>query len=154
MDEITSVHGIYSYRIDEVWPEIEPMLEEAIKYSDGKFTAKCVKDALTTKEMQLWVAVNKKEKIQAFAVTQIVNYPAKRVMIIMFASGSCLEKWLHFIHILKNYAEYQDCRSIEIYGRKGWEKKLAPYGYQTIHSVYRLELKGGYHEEDLDEKRI
>lgn len=153
-NEIASVHGIYSYNIDDVWPVIKPMLERSLDYADGKFSAKSVRDALITKAMQLWVAVTKDEIIKAFAITQIVNYPNKCVLIIMFAGGESMQSWLRYINILQNFAAFHECEAVEIYGRNGWEKALAPYGYVKIHSVYRLATRTAKHEKDMDEISI
>lgn len=149
-DTIKSVHGVFSYNIDSVWHVIEPMLDKALKHADGKYTARSVKDALITKSMQMWVAVTEKEIIKAFAITQIINYPDKKVLSIMFAGGVDMKNWLHFIHILQNFGKFHDCLAIEIYGRAGWEKVLAPYGYEKIHSVYRLDIGKTKDEKNMD----
>lgn len=142
-DEVTEFFGIVSHDIDMAWPDVEPLLQRAIKYSDDKFDTQSIYEALIARDMQLWVATTATHEIKAFAITEIVDYPTKTVMLIMFAAGFQMEKWLHYIHVLKRYAYHHKCDSIEIYGRKGWAKKLAKYGYEQIHAVYRLDLTTG-----------
>lgn len=148
MEPIVTVHGILSYAIEENWFLVKDLINSALDYSDYKFTEKSVRDACIRKEMQLWVAESKKN-IEACAVTQIVDYPGKKILIIMFAAGKFVENWLPFIHILDKYAYHNGCRSIEIYGRKGWVKKLSPFGYEQIHAVYRKDLRADEHEKDI-----
>lgn len=146
-----SVHGIFSYNIDDVWQQVAPFLNEAISYSDGKFTLRKLHDLLVAKHMQLWVAVTKKNIIKACAVTEIVDYPAKRVLFIVFAAGIEMHEWIKNIEVLQNFAAYHDCEAVEIYGRPGWEKVLKDYGYIKTHSVYRLQLGRPDYEKDLHE---
>lgn len=146
-----SVYGIFSYNIDDVWHKVENYLKDAIKYSDGKFTIRKLHDLLIAKHMQLWVAADKKNNIKACAVTEIVDYPAKRVLLIVFAAGIGLEEWIHHIEVLQNFAAYHDCEAVEIYGRAGWEKVLKKYGYSKTHSVFRLQLGRPDYEKDLHE---
>ncbi len=152
-DEI-SLHGVFSYLVPDLWHDIAPMLVESLKYADGKFSLRSVFDALITKNMQLWIGVTKKNEIKAFAITEIVNYPAKKVLIIQFAGGHDMDTWLHNIDGLQNFAKFHDCEAVEIYGREGWAKKLLPYNYAKIHSVYRLEIGKSKNAKDLDEISI
>lgn len=135
------LHGILSHQIDCVWHHVLPMLEKSLGYADGKYSAEKILGFLLSKQMQLWIAIRAgSPEIRAFAITEIIHYPEKKVMLIMFASGKKSCEWIHFIEELKGFAQHHDCRSIEIYGRKGWERKLRPFGYVKIHYVYRLEL--------------
>ena len=143
MDDLMDCFGIVAGDIDIAWPYVEPLLQRAMRYSDRKFDTQSIYEALIARDMQLWVATTASQEIKACAITHIVDYPQKTVMIIMFAAGFQMDKWLHFIHILKRYAQHNDCDSIEIYGRNGWAKKLAKYGYEQIHAVYRLDLTTG-----------
>ena len=138
----SKIFAVKSYEIDKVWGKIKPLIYETLRYADGKYTVEKIKGCLNRKEMQLWLAGLNEKDIDAYAITQVVNYPSKCVLLILFAAGKASDNWLHFIEDLKKYAQLQGCSAIEIYGRKGWEKKLKPFGYECIHQVYRLELVG------------
>lgn len=147
--------GVNKLILDKVWFEIESMLIETLKFADGKYSAQSVYDALLSEHMQLWVAAPDDKPPQAFAVTQIVSYPTKKIMLIMFAGGVKFNEWLPFIEYLKMFAMEHRCEAVEIYGRDGWKKKLFPYGFDQIHSVYRCTLaKDQSHEKNLDKKRF
>ena len=154
MKKMLEMEGILSHEIDSVWEKVSPMLNKALRYSFGKYTTESIREFLKGEQMQLWVGIDYYE-IRAFTITQIVNYPGKKILIIMFAGGSDLSGWLSYIEILKRFAKKKGCDGIEIYGRNGWVKKLKPFGYVHIHNVYRQELSGAHrHAKDMDQKRI
>lgn len=135
----------------DLWQDVLPMLIKALEYADGKYTLRSIFDALITKNMQLWIAVTQKNEIKAFAITEIVNYPGKRVLLILFAGGEEVDTWLDKIEYLQNFAHFNDCQAVEIYGREGWAKKLLPHNYVKIHSVYRYEIgKSKHGKENMD----
>ena len=89
--------------------------------------------------MQLWVAFDN-DGLCAMEVTQIINFPRKKVLMLVFTAGRRAENWLHLIDELKIFAKQHGCTSIEGYGRPGWEKLSAPLGFKKIHTIFKLPL--------------
>src|SRR5678816_599502 len=115
MKQSIRMQGIYSHDVESVWDQVCPMLELAMDYADGKYSCEKVFTFLTNKQMQLWVGYNDEGKIQGFAITEIVLYPDKKVLIIMFASGTDVDEWIGYLEDLQRFADDCDCKSVEIY---------------------------------------
>ena len=136
-------HYIYAIppgEIDRHWFLVEHKLGNAIAYSDNKYSLSSVYEAIKNEEMQLWL-IKSAYDLQAVVVTQIVDYPEKRVCLIMFTGGDKIDTYKHLISDISRFARYNRCKSIEFYGRHGWLKKISVLGFDHIHSVFRLELK-------------
>lgn len=135
-----SVYGVLSTDIDLVWDQCVPHLKRAIEYSDEKYSLESIKNGLESRTMQLWVYM--KGDIKACMVTQLVNYPTKRVCLILFLGGSLMHEWLRFMTLIEEWARSNHCEAIEIYGRPGWAKVL---GWEQIHVVLRKNLHESTH---------
>ena len=106
-----------------IWENVLPHIEAMEPHSEGELSPVDFYEALTNAEMQLWVAIEKKE-ILASMITQIVPYPRKRVLRIISIGGEDMEKWLGFMSLLEEWALSVGCTSLECWGRKGWLKVL------------------------------
>lgn len=133
------MYGVLSHSIDKVWPEVSVLLAPAVLYSDGKYEVEDVYKSLTERDMQLWVAF-KNKGLCATCVTQIINYPRKKVMFLLFIAGIQSINWLHLADDLAQFAREHGCQSVEGYGRPGWEKLGVPFGFKKIHTIFRLDL--------------
>lgn len=140
MEKALNILAISTAGIDRIWFDVEEMIAESLKYSDGKFSLDSVYQNLKTAALQLWI-ISEDKKIKAFIITQIIQYPAKKILVFMFIGGSEFEAWEHFIETFKSFAKHHHCEAIEGYGRKGWFKKIMNLGFEQIHSVYRLALE-------------
>lgn len=131
-----NIYAVFSHQIPEVWEKVLPLVKSALDYSDGKFTPDSVKAALEAREMQLFIVG---ENISAIAITQIQQYPAKRVLVFEFCAGKDIDRWLFdLVSEIERWAVEQGCDAIEAVGRPGWEKVL---GWERIHVVVRKPLK-------------
>ena len=135
------IYGVLSNALDEVWHEVVPFLENAIEYSDGKFSLRDTRENLEKTLAQLWVGYDSEGLCVTF-VTEIIEYPQKRVLLIKFLGGRRFDTWVHRIDFLREFAYEKGCTAIELYGRPGWEKVLKKFSYQKMYSVLVLDLKG------------
>lgn len=134
------MYGVLSTHIDSIWPDVASLLERAIIYSDGKYQIDDVYQFLKDRAMQLWVAFNNEGLLKACCISQIVSYPRKKVLILIFVAGIDSTEWIHFADVLKEFAMDKQCQSIEFYGRPGWEKLTKQLGFKKIHTVFKFDL--------------
>lgn len=135
-----NVYGVLFSEIEKVWDKVCPLIAQAVQYSDGRYSTDSVKKSLISRNMQLWVYAN--NDIKSCAVTQISNYPLKKVCTVLFSAGKDVGEWLRFIILIEEWARQNHCDDIDIYGRPGWERLL---GWERIHVAIRKNLHESSH---------
>jgi hypothetical protein len=134
------IQGVLSSAIEQVWDEVKPLLLRALQYADSKYNDEDIFIALKNGEMQLWLVFDDKGDMCAFCITRIICYPREKRAAILFTSGHNVMEWVHFNEVIGAWATSNGCSTLEVYGRPGWEKLLAPYGYEKIHTVLKVKL--------------
>lgn len=132
--------GVPSSDIDLYWVHAEPLLAKTLEYCDGRYETIDIYKFLKDRDMQLWVSYNDDKKMAVACVTEIIQYPRKKVMNIVFLAGIESETWLHCCENLKAFALSHGCQSVYGYGRKGWEKVSKPLGFKPIHTIYKFDF--------------
>lgn len=125
--------------INEIWPTVEPIIKSAVSRSRGKYTTGDVMVGLMEGYMQLWTVVDG-DDIAGACVTEIIDYPSKKVFVIMFLAGEDWDNWNEAHEVLEHHARAKDCDSIEIWGREGWAKLLPKMGYEKTMIVMEKAL--------------
>lgn len=133
------LHPIASAHLDKVWHMAAPLIEQALVYADGKYNLESIYKAISERNKQLWVATYDHDLI-AVCVTEITIYPCKKVLTVFASAGIRMDSWLDFLQPIMAWGKSQGCEAAEIYGRKGWERILAKYGYEHVSTVIRAKL--------------
>ena len=133
------MHPIANEHLDKVWDLAAPLVSRALDYSDGKYSLEAIYEALAARDMQLWVATLDHELV-ACCVTEIIIYPNKKVLTIFASAGVGLHNWLGCLSPILEWGKSQGCQASEVYGRPGWARVLAKYGFEKIHTVLRAKL--------------
>ena len=128
------VTGLYSSNIKEWWPDAKPFIERALERSMGEYEAEDIRAALEINDMQMWVAVDD-EKVIAVMVTQIVNYPRKRFCDLVLGAGTRLDEWKPGLRMIQDWAKFNKCDALRIFGRKGWVRSLGMAENFTVMSM-------------------
>ncbi len=127
--------------INEVWDEVRPLLEPAVQVTNGRYTTYDVYVALNQHTMHLWIAADDARTIQGVEVTQIIDYPSKRVLSSLFTGGLRVREWRDpLMQILIRWARDNGCEAIEGCGRAGWVKMLQPFGVKTGLVQFEMEV--------------
>lgn len=124
--------GTSTARADEferLWARNAGYLEPAL---NGAFTLDDVRATILAGNATLWPLE------RSAVVTEILEYPAKRVLRIWLAGGE-LSELLAFLPAADNYAHECGCSAIEIDGRKGWARVLP--GYTEARVVLTKEIE-------------
>ena len=118
---------------------VRPLLERAVILDRGKSTVDDVLDKIRKEEDVLWVVCNVHHDILACVVTSLDVYPTKKkVCTVRWAAGKHVHQWKDLMHFLIEYAENEQCQSIEIHGRPGWGR-LFPQ-FIELYRVFEKEL--------------
>lgn len=120
-----------------IWPNISKYMEGAAKYTYGRFDVEDIKSGLLKEKQQLWIAFD--DKIYGAVITEIIQYPKMRTLVMHFTGGMELQKWKpEMLKALQSYAKSKECAAIESYGRRGWEKVFKNDGFKSKFMYYEL----------------
>jgi hypothetical protein len=127
--------------IDQVWTDIESYIEGAAKYTHGRYTADDIRQTFKKGGQQLWIAYD--DKIYGAVITEIIQYPQMRALIMHFTGGIELSKWKNeMLSVLRSFAKDANCQTIESFGRTGWKKVFSKDGFKSKFMFYELPIEG------------
>jgi len=116
--------------LDETWWAFVPYIADALAYSAGEYRASDIREAVEAHRMQLW-GVEGPEGIAGAVVTQIINYPRKRILECVLLSGDEAKQWIaQAKDTLEAFARHRDCAMARLKGRPGWVRVMQQHGYQ------------------------
>ena len=85
----------------------------------------------------LWVAFDKDHKIDGIGTTELVNYPARKILAVQFLGGDNFNDWVWEINQrFQDWAIDNDCDGIEATARMGFWKWLQQDGYERAYVTY------------------
>lgn len=135
------IYGIETSMLDRAWDEIKPFIELGLEHAQDELTAIDVYN-LIKQHVVVPIVMGYEGEILAVVTLELSEKPNKRIMSLMTAGGTSIDKWLdEFLEIATQLAVEQNCDAIYITGRRGWEKKLKRYGYNYAYTVLTKELK-------------
>ena len=127
--------------IEGAWPAVKHMVEAALSDSLGRLDADDVLELLRDGGMQLWamVTADGEPEVVAVLVTEIIDYPRKRVLDLALMGGARMDLWLSALPVLEQWAAQQGIHQLQIHGRRGWARAT---GYPERGAVLVKEIGG------------
>jgi hypothetical protein len=137
------IEGIRSENIEVWWSLVQEYLISALEYSLGEYSIGDIKKACLTRDMQLWVEIGK--EVEGALITKINNYPQKKVLVMMLAGGKVFADNNFKIieeseELLTRFAKEKGCTYIQLFGRRGWIKKMNKLQYKHNRVVLTKEI--------------
>jgi len=117
--------------VDQIWPYAGGMIRAAIERTNLSDFADIEKQVLAGEQL-LWLAVS--DHIEAAATTHL----SRNVCTLTACSGHQRERWLPLFKKIEQYAAAEGCKTMRIYGRKGWERVLD--GYRAEYVILEKQL--------------
>lgn len=125
-----SVQYIRPEDLAQVWPLAMPLLAPAIAQSEGRYDIRAVHEQLTKRYALLWLVRDGSDVAAAFTSRDAV-YPRATYLCIDFLGGGRLAEWVETAdRVLGSYATDAGFAGVEMLGRRGWVRTLAPFGWQ------------------------
>ena len=116
-----------------VWDEAKEHLRRFEKRARGNCTVDDIGKRILADEQQLWIVINDDKKIIGAIVSQVWDYPRKKVMEIVACGGDSERELNEYIYqsieVLKDFALENYCDVMRIEGRRGWERPLKELGF-------------------------
>lgn len=109
--------------IPYIWGDVVPLLNEALKHSEGELLSDDLLDHLDNEDLKMWIALQDGDVI-ACMVTEIIEYPRKKIVRVITLAGRDMDLWYDFLPLVEGYAIRNDCSALEAWTRKGMTRKL------------------------------
>lgn len=123
------------------WGVIAPMLEKAIEHNHQELTLVDVANMIVEEKSQLWVIIHNRQP-KAACVTEIIQYPRKKVCRIVLLGGTSFEEWKDILIDLENWALMNGCIELDAYCRPGMARKAKVMGFEEGAIVMTKNLRG------------
>jgi hypothetical protein len=124
------IQGITSGFVEPAWEYAEEYIVDALKHGIGEYLPEDIKQACKEQRMQLWIKYEDEEVKGAF-VTQILNYPQMKILLVLLLGGNDFIKWRDEVdEVLLKFGKEHNCKFVEFFGRKGWTKFLKDINYK------------------------
>jgi hypothetical protein len=113
----------------EIYMSIHEILKKGVKrLRDGETIASIVND-INTQSKYLWI-VYEDDRPLVVVITSFVQYPHVKRVLFYLVAGDKIDETLYLHDEIIKDAVYHKCSEIEIFGRRGWIKKLKSLGYK------------------------
>jgi hypothetical protein len=125
-----ALRGIQPGELDRFWPTAAPLLERGLKHGAGyRWTLAALRRSIAENKRYLWLTWPAQD---CAVVTQIEDYPAAKLLQILWVCGRLPENWRAVLAALERWGAQRGCTEVETGGRFGWERQLAEAGYSSV----------------------
>jgi hypothetical protein len=134
------IQGITSDYVEQAWEYVEDYIADSLKHGVGEYTTDDIKQLCQSKQMQLWIKWDDEEVKGAF-VTQILNYPQMKILLVLLLGGNDFIKWRDEVdEVLQRFGKEHNCKFVEFFGRKGWGNYLKDINYNEQVRMFAKEI--------------
>jgi|TARA_R110000803_G_scaffold181749_2_gene244153 hypothetical protein len=128
--------------VDTIWHKVKDYFEATAEYTYGRYTANDIRTGIkSNSNQQLWIA-HEEGKVFGFVVTEPLQYPQLKSLIMHFTGGEELNLWKEdMLKTIQGFAYSQGCDIIESLGRGGWGKIFKGDGFDSKFVFYELPVK-------------
>jgi len=134
------IQGITSDYVEQAWEYVEDYIADSLKHGVGEYTTDDIKQLCQSKQMQLWIKWDDEEVKGAF-VTQILNYPQMKILLVLLLGGNDFIKWRDEVdEVLLKFGKEHNCKYVEFFGRKGWGNYLKDINYKEQVRMFSKEI--------------
>ena len=121
--------------LPEAWPRYRKLLLDVLDRGEKAYSEADILTLLLTGRWGLMVS--ERGTVDAICVFEIVDFPRLRRLLLRYAAGDG-DLMLDAAPWLEKQARAAGCHEVEIYGRKGWERRLPEWDHRGV--ILRKEL--------------
>ena len=127
-------------KIEDIWDDIEPIIEKVMDYNWGFYSIEDVKGSLVSGECLLLCVVENGEYLACITCVQ-EPHPTKKVLHMPVVAGERMAEWIdEAFKVIPQLAKDLGFDMLMSKGRKGWNKVLGSRGFKEMHTVLGMEL--------------
>lgn len=105
------------------YPRVRDLLKEALKHSTNA-DERGLLNGIADGSYRLWTGEN------SAAITQNMQWDNRPVCILYLVAGDLSEILGEGQEVISTWAKANGCEGFVLFGRKGWERLLAPQGFE------------------------
>ena len=125
-----------------VWQEVAYLVDKAADWGRGEYVGEDVLVMVSEKKMQLWLFRDEDGKVVLVCVTQILEFPRRKVCNIYALAGRRMaEMWALFSLQGRKWLEVNGVEEIQTTCRTEIAEKIKPLGFEPLVHVMRLSAK-------------
>lgn len=115
------------------WPQVSEALDRIAPFWSDYWTKDWIREAVMSGIWYAWGFGKTPGELNIIVLTQIIDFPANRILQVLLAFGNNLDKLLPTMEAaLEKFAALSNCRYVEIVGRPGWERKLPRFRRHAV----------------------
>jgi len=130
------------------WPIIKPHIDSALAHSVGEITTFQLFQQAMSGQVHVWVYLDQHAQITVVSSTRFLQYDNCKALQIMTFGGSVSDWELtQPVHsVFERFAKENKCQNIQIWGRKGWVKRMenitseSGTKYKPLYTVISMEI--------------
>lgn len=140
VDSNKAKYALTQFTVDEFmlfWPGIEEMLD-CVPHTWKHWTKDYIMSAVHAGGIQVW-GIGPPPKAVLIFFTQVLVYPVNKVLLVPWGAGQFTRDMLPTLEAaLVQYAQINDCTSIEVRGRPGWAPHFKSVGMKKEFVTWSL----------------
>jgi len=136
-----SVARVDPQQLQSLWPAVFPHLVYGRKHLEEYLSLEDVYVMVYSGQMQMWLGINEAQ-IELVGLTQALDYPRCRALRFVWIGGSGVRHYQQYLDWLELCAKRNGCGKIEVLGRPGWLRVLAPHGYEPKATLLVKDISG------------
>ena len=136
--------------VEEVWDTVRDGVCRAMKHSDCSMEGDDFRDELIAGNCQLWLLVENAKEIVGHGITQVIQFPRKRVLRILTFEGKggeqgmvAMKLWNQFYDDIEDFGMKRGCDHVEAQTRAGMARTLKKYGWNDQYHIVTKEINYG-----------
>lgn len=130
-----NVRGVHHADAWSEWHWIAPLVAKSCERGGDKYLSGDVLKAIENRDWQLWVAPG------AFAITEIINYPRKRILRLEIGGGKNYKQHFEeFLSIAEAWGKSNGCHGAEVVTREGYSPAFKACGWRKTQVYMEKEL--------------
>jgi hypothetical protein len=111
----------------DAWPAIEPLVPTIIDRSGGRVSVMTLIQEVAAGTQHVWTVWDGNE-VRALVGAEVGFAPTGlKLCTINFAAGRDSHEWIHLLSEVETWAVSIGCQKLEMWARKGWQRKLPDY---------------------------
>jgi hypothetical protein len=119
------------WQVHEFLPIAARYIRAAVRRVGLSEYAVVVSDLLGGRSL-LWMAVEDVGLVVGAGVTAVEQAPHGKVCVIVAWGSDEQSRCHHLLSTIEHYARDEDCVAVRLYGRTGWQRRLADYRMKAV----------------------